>query len=321
MRKTLLLLLLFVTTAVMAASVKVVAKYKKGDYCVYQVTLTSTTSAAMGQQMNQSYVGEIRYDVTDVRPDGYTIETKILKWDKMNPVEGQNGEESIENLTDDITMMSQKMLEGQSVILKTDLEGKIVQFANFDEIKSVISTFADELIEKLFAQGGEAMVGVLNKEKMKQMIIDEVREDKMLESMGSNYFGFYGKTIATGMMEEEPLGGLKYKTTYLVPSASNAEGYTIKATSVSSMTKEDLKDLLLKQMEKMLPADQMDMMRENIDTVLDSGTIKMDGSRQASYEFLNSGWLKASETTMKVNMMGAETTTVSKTTIKECSWK
>lgn len=71
----------------------------------------------------------------------------------------------------------------------------------------------------------------------------------------------------------------------------------------------------------MLPADQMDMMRENIDTVLDSGTIKMDGSRQASYEFLNSGWLKASETTMKVNMMGAETTTVSKTTIKECSWK
>lgn len=320
MRKIIVFLLLFITTAVMAASVKVVAKYKKGDYCIYQVTQTSMSSTEMGQGTNLSFVGEIRYDVTDVRPDGYTLEAKTLKWEKANP-EGLGGEESIEDLTTELSMMSLKMMEGIPVVLKTDLEGKVLQFVNYDEIKSKVNEFAEELIDKLFAQGGEAMAGVLNKDNMKQMMVDEIREDRLLENMNSNYLGMYGKTIATGMMEDENFVGMKFKTTYLVPSSSNADGYTIKASSVSSMTKEDLKDMIIKQVEKLMPADQVDMVKENIDMIIQSGSIKMEGTKQASYEFLNSGWLKSSEFNIKMNMMGTETTSVTKTTIKECSWK
>ena len=308
-----MLMLLFVTTAVMAASVKVVAKYKKGDYCIYQVTQTSSTSAQTGEGTTLSFVGEIRYDVTDVRPDGYTLEAKTLKWEKVNPAES--------DMASELTMMSMKMMENLPVVLKTDREGKIVQFANFDEIKSKVSTLADEVVDKLFAQGGEVMVGVLNKESLKQMMLDEITEEKMLENMGSNYLGLYGKTIATGMMEDERFGGMKFKTTYLVPSASNADGYTIKASSVSSMTKDDLKDLILKQVEKLMPSDQVDMVKDNIDMILDSGSIKMEGTKQTTYDFLSSGWLKSAEHIIKLNMMGAETSSVSKSIIKECSWE
>ena len=308
-----MLMLLFVTTAVMAASVKVVAKYKKGDYCIYQVTQTSSTSAQTGEGTTLSFVGEIRYDVTDVRPDGYTLEAKTLKWEKVNPDES--------DMASELTMMSMKMMENLPVVLKTDREGKIVQFANFDDIKSKVSTLADEVVDKLFAQGGEVMVGVLNKESLKQMMLDEITEEKMLENMGSNYLGLYGKTIATGMMEDERFGGMKFKTTYLVPSASNADGYTIKASSVSSMTKDDLKDLILKQVEKLMPSDQVDMVKDNIDMILDSGSIKMEGTKQTTYDFLSSGWLKSAEHIIKLNMMGAETSSVSKSIIKECSWE
>ena len=313
MRKIMMLMLLFVTTAVMAASVKVVAKYKKGDYCIYQVTQTSSTSAQTGEGTTLSFVGEIRYDVTDVRPDGYTLEAKTLKWEKVNPDES--------DMASELTMMSMKMMENLPVVLKTDREGKIVQFANFDDIKSKVSTLADEVVDKLFAQGGEVMVGVLNKESLKQMMLDEITEEKMLENMGSNYLGLYGKTIATGMMEDERFGGMKFKTTYLVPSASNADGYTIKASSVSSMTKDDLKDLILKQVEKLMPSDQVDMVKDNIDMILDSGSIKMEGTKQTTYDFLSSGWLKSAEHIIKLNMMGAETSSVSKSIIKECSWE
>ena len=308
-----MLMLLFVTTAVMAASVKVVAKYKKGDYCIYQVTQTSSTSAQTGEGTTLSFVGEIRYDVTDVRPDGYTLEAKTLKWEKVNPAES--------DMASELTMMSMKMMENLPVVLKTDIEGKIVQFANFDEIKSKVSMLADEVVDKMFAQGGEVMAGILNKESLKQMMLDEITEEKMLENMGSNYLGLYGKTIATGMMEDERFGGMKFKTTYLVPSASNADGYTIKASSVSSMTKDDLKDLILKQVEKLMPADQVDMVKDNIDAILDSGSIKMEGTKQTTYDFLNSGWLKSAEHIIKLNMMGAETSSVSKSIIKECSWE
>ena len=313
MRKIMMLMLLFVTTAVMAASVKVVAKYKKGDYCIYQVTQTSSTSAQTGEGTTLSFVGEIRYDVTDVRPDGYTLEAKTLKWEKVNPAES--------DMASELTMMSMKMMENLPVVLKTDIEGKIVQFANFDEIKSKVSMLADEVVDKMFAQGGEVMAGILNKESLKQMMLDEITEEKMLENMGSNYLGLYGKTIATGMMEDERFGGMKFKTTYLVPSASNADGYTIKASSVSSMTKDDLKDLILKQVEKLMPADQVDMVKDNIDAILDSGSIKMEGTKQTTYDFLNSGWLKSAEHIIKLNMMGAETSSVSKSIIKECSWE
>ncbi len=305
------LLLLLVTTAAMAASVKVTAHYKKGDYCVYHIVQITVANSPLGGKDTLTYEGDVCYKVTDERPDGYTLEAKNLKWTDLNPQEGLAGE---------LAIFMMKMSENVPAIIETDIDGKFIHYLNMDEIKAKLIPSVDSLVEKLIGGHEEQLNGIMDKETLKKAFTNEINEENLLNSLGGQVFGLYGKTISTGMMEDETMSLLKMKTTYVVPPFKKAEGYTIKSSSVSNMSKEDIKAYFIAQIEKMMP-EQADMVRQNIDMLLESGNVKMDGTKQCTYEFLKSGWIKSAETSMTINIMGAETSSTTKMTIKECSWK
>ena len=53
------------------------------------------------------------------------------------------------------------------------------------------------------------------------------------------------------------------------------------------------------------------------DMVLEGGMIKIDGTRQCTYDFFKNGWLKSGEVVSNINAMGNESITTSKWSIKE----
>ena len=53
------------------------------------------------------------------------------------------------------------------------------------------------------------------------------------------------------------------------------------------------------------------------DMVLEGGMIKIDGTRQCSFDFFKNGWLKSGEVVSNINAMGNESITTSKWSIKE----
>ena len=92
-------------------------------------------------------------------------------------------------------------------------------------------------------------------------------------------------------------------------------GKKIGASAKTDMSREELKDYILKQVEKTAPQ-QAAMIKDNIDTVLDSGLLKLDMNEKASYELTDDLWVKSMETTMESDIMGQKSSTIVKTQLK-----
>ena len=142
-------------------------------------------------------------------------------------------------------------------------------------------------------------------------------EEKMISTINGKLFDFYGKTISTGMMEDVEIEGMKAKNTYVVSAPKNSDVCTINCTTVLAMTKDDLKAMLYKQLGDNLPEDQIEAMKPQIDQMLESGMVKIDGKGQSTFVFKKNGWLQSMESTMAIDAMGSKTEIVSKSTLKE----
>jgi polyhydroxyalkanoate synthesis regulator phasin len=95
---------------------------------------------------------------------------------------------------------------------------------------------------------------------------------------------------------------MKMKRFYLV------NGKKVTATSTMNMTQDDMKKMIIEKVEQLAPG-QAQMVKDNIDTLVESGLLKAEGSEKAVYELADDGWVKTlnMESTMKV--MQQETTT------------
>ena len=307
-----MLVMVMVSMCAMSQSIKVQAKFAKGEYAIYESTSTVKIAMPTGESEEVTTKGEIKDDVTDARSDGYTIAITTLKWDGDNSSAGTLG---------DFSAMQEEMLVGKTIILDTDKDGKVVRIANFDEMKKQMEEMADGIVDKIFAEV-DASSAPMKKENIKEVIMGELTEENMLKSAvhSSNQFSLYGKTIATGTTEDETVSHMKMKTTYFVLPQKSADSYTIKSSSVINMDKEDMKKLIIDTITKMAP-DQADMVKQNIDMLLDSGMMKIEGSRTCTYNMLANGWLQEGEMTQKTNSMGSESSNTNTWKIKECSWK
>lgn len=307
-----LLAIMMVSMCAMGQSIKVQAKFAKGEYAIYESTATMEIAMPTGESEKASSSGEVKYEVTDARSDGYTIAITTLKWDGGGNEAGSLG---------DFSAMQEEMLVGKTIILDTDKDGKVVRIANYDELKKQMETMANGIVDKIFAEV-DANSAPMKKENVKDALMSELTEENILKSAlhSSNQFSLYGKTIATGTTEDETVNHMKMKTSYFVLPQKSADNYTIKSSSVINMDKEDMKKLIIDMVTKMAP-DQADMVKQNIDMLLDSGMMKIEGSRTCTYNMLANGWLQEGEMTQKTNTMGSESTTTNTWKIKECSWK
>ena len=95
-----------------------------------------------------------------------------------------------------------------------------------------------------------------------------------------------GKSIASGAQDEYTNSqGMKMKRFYLV------NGKKVTATSTMNMTQDDMKKMIIEKVEQLAPG-QAQMVKDNIDTLVESGLLKAEGSEKAVYELADDGWVK-----------------------------
>lgn len=312
MKKTVLCIVcMLMSIGVMAQmSTKISAKLAKGSFATYLTTNEATIGSPLSTSpIKSTSISEVKYLVTEVLPEGYTIEATTLniEGDFLNLSEAETESKFLNDFF--------KGWIGKKFILSTDKDLKILAIKNYDELKTEFTKKAEELIKNLPAEGGEGRA--ITNEALKMVIDSQMSEEKMISTINGKLFDFYGKTISTGMMEDVEVEGMKAKNTYVVSAPKNSDICTINSTTVVAMSNEDLKAMLYKQLGDKMPEDQIEAMKPQIDQMLESGMIKIDGKGQSTFVFKKNGWLQSMESTMTIDVMGSKTEMVSKTTLKE----
>ena len=288
---------------------KISAKFAKGSQATYLLSSETTIGSPMGDSPIKSISSsEVKFSVTEVRPDGYTIEATMLS------VDGDN-----QNLPDEsdtkLVVDFLKKWVGKKAVLLTDKDGKVLNIKNYDALKTELTKETEALTKTVPAEGEEN--AALTRETLQKLLVAQLAEDKMISIITGKIFDFYGKTVSTGMMEDIEVEGMKAKNTYVVSAPKKSDVCTINGTTVLAMSNEDLKAMLFKQLGDNLPEDQVETIKPQIDQMIESGMIKIDGKGTSTYVFKKNSWLQSMESSFAFDAMGSKTETISKTTLKE----
>ena len=287
---------LMMAVTVFGQSIKVTPALKKGLVKTYSVT---TTATATGQTVTMNV--DHKYTITKETPDGYemTMETTDFKSDGDG-----------ENLLSRMASLSEQMLNGCKVQLRLNKEGKVLSIINYEEVKEKTQATANKLIDELFEAAPE-ISQVMKKEQLQEQLNNEISPERLTQSMtlSSSPLALFGRTITSGMQDTYDNNMLTLKRIWLVT------GKKIGASAKTDMSREDLKAFILKQVERTAPQ-QAAMIKENIDTVLDSGLMKLDVSEKANYELGDDLWVKSMECTTDSDMMGQKSGSVVKIQLK-----
>jgi hypothetical protein len=209
-----------------------------------------------------------------------------------------------------IFSITQEMIKGITVRFETDKDGKPLRILNFEELKKGMEAVVDKLLTEVLSQAPEA--AALSKDDLKQQVLNSMTEDVLLQSMSVNTspIALNGKTISLGLQDEYlNSNGLKMKRTY-IPSANG----TITTTGVLSMTKDDMKQLVMKTAKERGGDMVDDTMIENI---LNSGMVKFEANEKAVYTLDTDGWVKSIKADVSSETMGMKTTANSTITLKK----
>ncbi len=275
MKKTFLLSFMLTVVLAAQAQLKVAPKMQEGDKKTY-VTTSVTNIPGQG---SVTITSESSMNVVEAKADGYLVklqDTKVTSDAKDNNIAGK------------ILTATQQMMEGIDLLIVTNKDGKPLSISNYADVSKKIDTNCEVLIGKMLEtipQLGQT----LSKDALKQQITQSVSEENILKSLqwGVNPLALNGKTIMTGAQEEYVNDqGIKMKRMYFV----NGQNVTVSASS--NMTKEELKEQIIKQVEATMP-EQAEMVKQNIDTLINSGMLKIEIKDTATYEFADDGWVKS----------------------------
>lgn len=291
--------LLLTMMVAVQAQVKVAPKMAKGMQKVY---VTESKVGIPGQpEFNMS--AETKYSVTGAVKDGYTMEvvTTEFKCDAADT-----------NIAGKLMSAPSELLKGVTIRVTTDQDGQVKNIDNFAELKKKMDEMGGQLVNSLFEKV-PMLSQVMDKETLKKQVLSGVTPESMLKSMQvtNSPLMLNGKTVTMGMQEDYTADyGLKMKRMYFV------NGNKITTNGSLNMSKDDMKQLIIKEVEKIMPS-QADMVKENIDQLMDSGMAKIDSKETATYELQDDGWVKSilAETTNQ--MMGQNTKTVVRVEIKD----
>ena len=295
MKKILLTGLLLLTALVAGAQTKIAPKMQKGMQKVY---VAETTTDIAGQKSITMTV-ETQYTVTDATADGYVMDvtmTDVQTDADKNDMVGR------------IVSLSMEMLKNVKTTLATDKDGKVTKILNFEDVKSGAKKFIDKVLAEVPATPG------ISTDMLEDQIMGQLTEKAILQQMqmNSSPLALNGKTVSSGMQDEYlNQQGLKMKRTYTV-----GQDGTIQTNSSIDMTPQEMKQMIIDQVEKLMPA-QADMIRQNIDAVLSTGMMKFKMDVKDVYTFQADGWVSGVTSEASNDTMGQKTTVKSTVHIKQ----
>lgn len=299
MKKLLFMAVLLLTATLSEAQMlKISPKMEKGLKHVYnQVTTTS-----LPMQGDAKITSTIEISVAEVLPDGFVIDYKMSNL---------NLDVDANNLAGRLMGMSTEMFADNVISFKTDREGKVTGIENFAEVKKKAEGMFDKIIETLFNEVPN-IEQMMPKEQLRQQMLSSLTEQELTKSflINSSVLNLNGKTIMTGAQDEYTTDqGLKMKRMYIV------NGQQIIASSTLNMSKDDIKQMIIAQVEKLMPA-QAEMVKNNIDMLINSDAMKLDGSEKATYDIATDGWVKSLQTELTSKIMGQTTKVANNITLK-----
>ena len=289
-------------TAAMAAQAqmgtKIAPKMAKGTEKVY---VTKSVSTIPGQK-EINITAETKYTVVDATADGYLIDAIVTSFES---------DVTSDNVAGKILTASEELMKGLKIRLATNKDGKVEKIANYEELKPQIESMSNQLVEKML-EAVPQLSQMMSKDVLKTQVTESINEESLVKSMQSatSVLTLNGKTLMTGAQEEYINEmGVKMKRMYFV------NGKNITTNSSMDMSKDDLKKLVIAQVEKMAP-EQASVVKENIDAVMDSGMIKIDVKETATYELADDNWVKSIKAEVNNETMGQKMTVATTVTLK-----
>jgi len=296
MKKLLLMGMLLVAMMVQAQT-KIAPKMDKGMKKVYDAESVINVNG----QKDVKLTSETTFTVKEATAAGYVVEMIVTK------VEG-NSDNS--DMTGRIMLLSEQMMTNLPVLVETDKDGKPLRVQNFESLKEKISAYCDKLIDELLKEIPQ-LTDMMSKETLKQQVMSSVTEETLLKSVteSSNPMTLNGKTITMGAQDEYVNNeGMKMKRMYF----TGADG-TITVTANLNMSKDELKQFIIGQVEKQMP-DQAEMVKSNIDMLM--GNLKFEDTEKAIYTLASDGWVKTIVAERSRELMGQKMSTKVSTTLK-----
>ena len=295
-----LFLVSMMLTMVMAAQaqLKVAPQMQKGDQKNYEVTIVTDIPGQGSFTINE----EMAYSVTEATATGYVVKMETTK---------MTSDVKAENIAGQIVAAAQEVMINIPLLIATDKAGKPLGINNYAEISKKIDTQSDVLIEKMFKAIPQLSMA-LPKNALKQQILTSLSEEALLKTIqwSVNPMALNGKTIMTGAQEEYINDqGIKMKRMYFV------NGRNVTVSGSANMSKEELKKLIIEQVEKMMP-EQAEMVKQNIDQLIESGMLKLDMNETGSYEYQEDGWVKTIKSENVTENMGQKVSVNTTVTLK-----
>ena len=281
-----------------SAQTKIVPQMKKGLKKVYATTAT----VSVGGQKDVKMSSETKYTVTEANADGYVVDMVVTSFATdadVNDVAGQ------------MISATQEMMKDVNVRLQTNKDGQVVGIKNYAEVKKQIDAFGAKIVDKLM-ESVPQLSQVMSKDALKQQIQESVNEQALIRSLkeADGVLMLNGKTPMTGAQEEYVNEkGVKMKRMYFV------NGKSIVTNGSANITKDELKAMIIEQVEKTMPA-QAEIVKQNIDQLLSSGMLKVDIKETSTYEMGDDSWVKSVKTESNSEFVGTKTVVKSETVCK-----
>jgi len=298
MKKVILLSVMLMASMAISAQTKIVPQMKKGLKKVYATTAT----VSVGGQKDVKMSSETKYTVTEANADGYVVDMMVTSFATdadVNDVAGQ------------MISATQEMMKDVNVRLQTNKDGQVVGIKNYAEVKKQIDAFGAKIVDKLM-ESVPQLSQVMSKDALKQQIQESVNEQALIRSLkeADGVLMLNGKTPMTGAQEEYVNEkGVKMKRMYFV------NGKSIVTNGSANITKDELKAMIIEQVEKTMPA-QAEIVKQNIDQLLSSGMLKVDIKETSTYEMGDDSWVKSVKTESNSEFVGTKTVVKSETVCK-----
>ena len=291
--------LLLTMMVAVQAQVKVAPKMAKGMQKVY----VTESKVGIPGQPEFNMTAETRYSVTGAVKDGYTMEVVTTEF-KCDATDN--------NLAGKLMSASAELLKGLTIRVTTDQDGQVKRIDNYAELKKEVDKAGVQIVNSLFEKV-PMLSQVMDKETLKKQVLSSITPESMLRSMTvtNSPLMLNGKTVMTSMQDDYTADyGLKMKRMYFV------NGNKITTNGSLNMSKDDMKQLIIREVEKIMPS-QADLVKDNIDQLMDSGMAKIDSKETATYELQDDGWVKSILAETTYQMMGQNTKTVIRVEIKD----
>jgi len=298
MKKVFLLSVLIVICMAISAQTKIVPQMKKGLKKVYATTATVSVSGRKDVVMTT----ETKYTVTEANADGYVVDLEMTNFATdadVNDIAGQ------------MISATQEMMKNVNVRLQTNKDGQVVGIKNYPEVKKQMDAYCTKIVDKLM-ESVPQLSEVMSKDNLKQQIQASVNEQVLIRSQKGTdgVLMLNGKTPVTGGQEEYVSEkGVKMKRIYFV----NGKG--IVTNGSANITKDELKAMIIEQVEKTMPA-QAEIVKQNIDQLMSTGMLKVDIKETSTYELGDDMWVKSVKTESNSEFVGIKTIVKSETVCK-----